>query len=227
MKKKIIYNILVIITLFAPITTYLALSATILRVKVDFYIMVDDIDQMETLEKPEIKTVFIYSENNNPTYVGGAEYIEEVDRYGIGLYTGSVLKVRNGYYKYVETENGFELKEFSPYQIKKEESWKMPLTLIFSFIGMGIVGLIFAGKLKFMRRYMKTSILISLMVGWLFSLFVGLLATQVAEVFLIFGISYAIYLIEHAVYYNLDKDAKKKKEKSDTLKRLEEIMKNF
>ena len=228
MKKKILFRTLSYSVLVLPMFIFLILSATIFNVKVKHFLVVNDESLVDVYEV-EDGELFVTTSEKEVLFVGVISYREDYDSFGFYIGEGDVVKVNNKYFAgFVEESGEMVLQKFSPYKLnKKENGWKIPTTLIFSVVGLVFVGLIFSGKLKFSRRYMKASILISLGIGVGVSALINALVNQIYLVFLISFISFALYLIVEKIYYLTEKEEGKMKKKSETLKYLDDILKHL
>ncbi len=225
-RKKLIFDIIKIITLTFPMITYLILSATILNIEVDHFVGVENIEVIKVVKRED--SAFVYSLDNEVEYEGTIIYDKEYEAFGVLLKPEEIVKINNKFYSYTYQDNGsLEYEELNPYKLKQKTSWALPMGIFFSLIGLlFVIGLI-SGKLKFSRRYRELSLLITLGVTTLMLYFINLFIHSLFYVFLIAFISYGLYYIEHVIYLNLDKDAKKEAKKNDTILKLDSIIRNL
>ena len=89
--KKIIYKVLTIITLVAPVSIYLFLSATLFNIRVDHKVEIEKNAEVDVYINSD--RIFVYKFDNKITFYGRTQYHPSVRYYGIFLFEGDTIQV--------------------------------------------------------------------------------------------------------------------------------------
>lgn len=215
-KKKIISNLVYLLTLLLPTSIFLIVSATILHIKPDFYI--DNVETFETLYLEN--EAFLYSHDVEVEYIGKVSYNADLDTFGVLLREKELVKVKNKYYEYKEGE----VVEISVFKLEKKESWKIPIPIFISAFAVVVGVLVIIGKMGWVKKVPRIATLLSLVLatGVLFA--IDLIASNMAWVFLTLTVSWAMYLIEYTFVRLSLSSEEKRKEKDNVLGQLRDLL---
>lgn len=206
-------------TIVLPLIFYLISMATFLNADIHFYIH----------GNVEIEGNAIYAVDESAAFYGNVVYMSEYDAYGIRVPEGMNVVVNDKYYSYqmnVETKET-ELMEMSVWQIKKQESWKLPFSIVISMVGLVIIGAMMFRKSRISKKNRVLGIFISLGVGTFFLYLINLVVANLFYVFLIAFISWGVFMAEYYYWYFKDGEHNRKKTLSNTEKMLDGILKEL
>jgi hypothetical protein len=207
-KSKLIYKIITIVTLVAPMTIYLFLSATLFNVNAD--ITVKNLSVSDLIVEGD----FIYTNNENVAYDGVTVYNE--GQYGFFVDEDTIIKTDEGYYNY-------KLEELNATELRKETSYKLPMAFLVSVFGVGIVVLVINRKMQWYKDYPRLFVLISLVMGWVVLMLLNVIVSNLLTVFAVATLSWAIYCIEYMVRQGMLDETDAKKADSKLLATLKEL----
>ena len=208
MKSKTIYKIITTITLIAPVSIYLFLSATLFNIDADITI------KNAVVSDLIVDGSFIYTNNENVVYNGSIA--SQDNHYGFYVDEDTIIKTDDGYFNY-------ELEEISALTIRKEMSYRLPIAFIVSAFGIGIAYLIISKRMQWYKSYPRVSALVGLititLVFWMLDIIIG----NMMYVFLVATLSWAMYCVEYMFNQGLINDKDKAKSDSDLLRTLKEL----
>ena len=212
-KSNLIYRILTIITLGAPLPIYLFLSATLFNINPDYEI--SNITSESVLTEVVDEYTFIYT--NDTTAILNGAVVQYEGEYGFYMDEDDILKLDNGYFNN-------KLEDIKTLEVNKQLGYKLPLTFFISLFGVGIVALIVSGKLEWHKKYPRTAVLISLVTGTVILFILNTFISSILGVFVVATASWAIYCIEYMVHNNQITQTKADKTESDVLAALKEAL---
>ena len=212
-KSNLIYRILTIITLGAPLPIYLFLSATLFNINPDYEI--SNITSESVLVETVDEYTFIYT--NDTTAILNGAVVQYEGEYGFYMDEDDILKLDNGYFNN-------KLEDIKTLEVNKQLSYKLPLTFFISLFGVGIVALIISGKLQWHKKYPRTAVLIALTTGTVILLILDTFIGSILNVFLVATASWAVYCLEYMVHENQLTQAQADKSESDVLTALKEAL---
>lgn len=212
-KSKLIYKILTIITLGAPLPIYLFLSATLFNIVPDYEIR--NITSESVLVETVDEYTFVYT--NDTTAILHGAVVQYEGEYGFYMDEDDILKLDNGYFN-------SKLEDIKTLEVNKQLSYKLPLTFFISLFGVGIVALIVSGKLQWHKKYPRTAVLIALTTGTVILLILDTFISSILGVFVVATASWAVYCLEYMVHENQLTQAQADKSESDVLTALKEAL---
>ena len=215
-KSRLLYKIITIITLGVPLPLYLFLSATLFNIVPDYEFKNITSESVLTLDTEEY--TFVYT-NDTEAILNGA-VVQYNGEYGFYMDEDDILKLDDGYYN-------SNLEDIKRLEIKKQTSYKLPLTFFISAFGVGIVALIVSGKLEWHKKYPRAAVLIALATGTAILYFLNTFIASILSVFLIATASWALYYLEYLVQQNKISQEKATKSESDVLSALKEALKQY
>lgn len=213
-KSKFLYKLITIITLGAPLPIYLFLSATLFNINPDYEIR--NIEHSEVLTLTVDEYTLIYS--NAPDAVYNGVVVNHDGVYGFYMDEDDILKLDDGYFNR-------ELENIKVTEIKKQLSYKLPLTFIISLFGVGIVAAIVSKKMEWYKKYPRTATLISLVTVTALLFVLNTFISNILNVFMIASASWAVYCIEYMVNNNHISQTTATKTESDVISALKEALK--
>lgn len=195
--KKIIYKVLTIITLVAPISIYLFLSATLFNIRVDHKVEIEKNAEVDVYINSD--RVFIYKFDNKITFYGRTQYHPSVRYYGIFLFEGDTIQVNKEIFVVEANEERTELvlNEISKFALNQKEGVSLPIAFILSGLGVLIVSLVVGGKMQWFKKRRRLGVFISLGVGTLVLYLINMVVANLFMVFLIALVSWGVYCIEY------------------------------
>lgn len=211
MKSKLLYKIITIVTLVAPMALYLFLSATLFNIKPD--ITVENLGVSDLV----IEDDFVYTNNVEVVYNGSIVYYE--GNYGFFVDEDTIIKTDDGYYGITDGN----LEEFNATELRKETSYKLPMAFLVSVFGVGIVILVINRKMQWYKDYPRLFVLISLVMGTLTLLLIDVIVSNLLFVFLVATVSWAMYCVEYLVRQGVIDEKDSKKADSKLLQTLKEL----
>lgn len=195
--KQILYKILTIVTIVAPVSIYLFLSATLFNIRVDHKVEIEKNAEVDIVTHSD--RLFIYKYDNNITFYGTTKYDPTVRYYGIYLYQGETIQVNKDILvvEVNETQDGLILNEISKFALNKKESVSLPIAFVISGLGVLIVALVVGGKMKWFKKRKRLGVFISLGLGTLVLYLINMVVSNLFTVFLIALISWGVYCVEY------------------------------
>lgn len=213
-RQTIIYNIVTFLTVALPIPIYLIVMACVFSIEPDVTI------------KPYSDTINVIEVAADNYFIYGGEKTEFASGYIIyheghfgALVTTSdvIIKIDRDYVNIQKTEDGtISLIEYKNQLFQKQLTYKFPIAIIISLIGVGIVALILTKKMGIVKKRPRTAALISLSVGTLILIVIDVIVGSLLGVFVVATAAWAAYCIEYAVY-NKDKLFKKSNDTNNEL----------
>lgn len=194
MKKKslTVYNIISSLTLILPITVYLILMATIFKIQPDM-VMSAEFDNV-IIEEYE-NNYLIYSDLDT-TFKGG-NVIYHNDMIKAVISKKDIVKLDNGFYQI--NDKGV-LADVSKKEVENTKASYITFTVVVGFVASLIVILIIKGKMEWHKKYKRTAVLISLVLGTVILYVMDLIVGHFFWVFLVFTLSWIAYMIEYGFY---------------------------
>lgn len=198
MKKKTLFNLLAIATLTLPLTVYTFLMATFFRIKPDATVH-GKIVETETIEVEE--KYYIIALEDYVTFDGQVEKVG--DTWGLRFHLEDIVKYKDGFFRYTQKE-GEELKwhDVSRLTFEKELSYKIPLSIIITAVGVLIVALIVSKKMEWHKKKPRLAVLLALITGTMVLLGLNAIISNLLWVFVIATLSWGLYYIEYLIYEN-------------------------
>lgn len=194
MKKKslTVYNIISSLTLILPITVYLILMATIFKIQPDM-VMSAEFDNV-IIEEYE-NNYLIYSDLDT-TFKGG-NVIYHNDMIKAVISKKDIVKLDNGFYQI--NDKGV-LADVSKKEVENTKASYITFTVVVGLVASLIVILIIKGKMEWHKKYKRTAVLISLVLGTVILYVMDLIVGHFFWVFLVFTLSWIAYMIEYGFY---------------------------
>lgn len=194
MKKKslTVYNIISSLTLILPITVYLILMATIFKIQPDM-VMSAEFDNV-IIEEYE-NNYLIYSDLDT-TFKGG-NVIYHNDMIKAVISKKDIVKLDNGFYQI--NDKGV-LADVSKKEVENTRASYITFTVVVGLVASLIVILIIKGKMEWHKKYKRTAVLISLVLGTVILYVMDLIVGHFFWVFLVFTLSWIAYMIEYGFY---------------------------
>lgn len=218
MKSKVIYKLISTLTLILPLPIYLILSATIFNIKADYVIQNVEIADLSVFTKDD--EYFITSNNKDAIYYGTMSYDNDLDSYVLVIEDGDIIKVGKGYYSYsIEKAELIDVRKF---EIEKQQSYKIPLSVFISLGAVLIVILVIQKKMDVYKKYPRTATFVALLTGTIVLFIMNTIVSSILNVFLIATTSWGAYCLEYIVYSSSVKtktDAKKENDIIGALKK--------
>lgn len=223
-KKTIIHRLIYSLTIFIPSLTYIILSATMFSIKADYILTNAENMEIEYLERE----AFLYSSDNSITFNGKISYNEDLGVYGVYIGENEIVKV-DKYYMGLrfdeEIEDKFELVDIKLFEIEKKESISIPIIVYISLFGGVIIFFIVSGKMRLVRKYPRIATLVSLIVGTSILFVLDLIISNLLGIFIVFTISWFVYVLEHAFINGNISLSDKDKERDKLLDTLNDLIK--
>lgn len=214
-KANLIYKIITAITLILPTSLYLFLSATIFNIIPDYIVYDTPIEDMVIVND------FIYTTDTTVSYDGVVVYNADLDTYGINVTSDDIIKIGHNYYSLQDNA----LTDIKKFEVQKQVSYKIPITVFISALGVGIVLMVVNRKMEWYKKYPRTSVLISLLVGTIVLYIMNMVVANILNVFLVATVSWAIYCIEYNVKQGKLNSATAEKESNDLIDTLRKALK--
>ena len=209
-KKKLIYKIISAITILVPLPLYLFLMATLFNITPD-YIIYTEIENVEVLEHKG-ENYFLTTKN-----IDG--------KYGIIIDEEDIIKIGGNYYSYVTNEeNVRELTDIKKFEVKKQQSYKIPLSFFISLFAVLVVVLIIQGKMQWHKKHPRLAALVALLTGTVILFILNSIIGNILGVFVVATASWAVYCLEYSVYQNTLDEKDKANKESEILRALREMI---
>ena len=213
-------KIVKLLTLVIPLPVYLFLMATLFSITPD-YIINTEIERVSVSAYEE--DYFIYTDDLEASMSGLIVYNAELEVYGIVIEEEDIIKIDKDYYSYTLNEDGIrELVDIKKFAIQQEQSYKIPVSVFISLIGVLIVVLIVTKKLKWHEDHPKGAVFIALftttVILWILNTIIG----GILGVFTVATISWGLYLLEDMIEKGALSNKEAEKVESDLLKALKE-----
>jgi len=218
-KANLIYKIITMITLIAPLPVYMFLSATLFNIIPDYTI--NNVDASEVIVVELDEYTFIYTDSAEAIYDGVV--VQNEGNYGFYVDEEDIIKIDKEFYSYNIEENA--LIDVEKFEMQKQTSYKIPITVFITAIGVGIVFLIVQRKMEWYKKYPRISVLIALALGTAILYVLNTIIGNILNVFLIATIEWAVYLLEYMTKNNLISGTVAKKEENDILSQLNKALK--
>lgn len=190
MKKKW-YNLLVILTLTAPMTIYLFLMATIFRITPDAYVY-GEITQVEV-----IKDEFLYAKPLTQDVSFNGEVVLHEGAMALKFTEDDIIKFKDGYFRYQE-----EWVDIKVFAFNQELSYKLPLTFIIATIGVLFVALIVSNKMQWQKKKPRLATFIALLLTTALLAVLNFIIGSLLGVFVVATASFGLYCIEYLIQQN-------------------------
>lgn len=218
MKKKLIYKIISGLTLVLPLSVYLIIMATVFRISHHARIYANH-NEVTLVERMHSQYILV-DESIEEFSARGQYYNGEVL---ISIAENEIFLFNDGYFTLINDKwaDADEAKQ------KEDTSWKIPFTVFVSLGGIVIVGLVISGKMEFHKKFPRVATLISLILGTLILSGISAIVKNLADVFLIATLSWAVYMIEHAIYKGVVSGEKVKEIKSVLDNELDDALKGL
>jgi hypothetical protein len=213
-------KIIKLVTLIVPLPVYLFLMATLFSITPD-YIINTEIERVSVVDYDE--AYFIYTDDLEASLSGLMIYNAELQVYGIVIDEEDIIKIDGNYYSYIlNNQNVRELVNIQKFAIQKQQSYKIPVSVFLSLIGILMVVLIVTKKLKWHEDHPKGAVFIALFSATVVLYIVNTIIGGILGVFIVATISWGLYLIEDMVDKGLLTTKQAEKVESDLLKALKE-----
>jgi len=205
------YKILVALTFFLPISSYLLYSA-INAQTYDYQVYTQENAVIEFYAYDEGFIVLSedaeYSGYLVPYNGSYALYFEDTD----------IIKIERDYFM---VHDG-EFKNLEDIPVPVEQSNNVIIS-ISSIVALGIVMLIIGAKMDILKSHPRASVMVSLIVGTFILWGISSIVSDMLSIFVIATITWASYLIENMVHKGKLNDQEGNKIESDLLKRLKAL----
>lgn len=218
MKSKVIYKLISTLTLVLPLPIYLILSATIFNIKPDYTIQNVEIANLSVFSKDD--EYFIVSDNKDAIFYGTMAYDVDLDTYVLVIEEDDIIKVGRDFYSY-DLEKG-ELIDIKKFELEKQQSYKIPLSVIISLGAVLIVVLVIQKKMDVYKKYPRTATFVALLTGTIVLYIMNTIVGNILNVFMIATTSWGAYCLEYMIYTGTAKsktDAKKENDIIGALKK--------
>lgn len=227
MKKKW-YNLLVGITLTLPMSIYLILVATVFQVKADYFIY-GTIEQVMVVEDD-----FLYAHAlvEDVRFNGNVEWHD--GEYALKFTQDDIVKIDKGFYQY---KTDYEIKKDEPlftgwvnvklFEMKKQQSYKIPLAVVFSLLGVLIAALVISGKMQWQKKKPRLATFLALLTGTLILLVLNTMIGSILGVFGVATASFGLYCIEYLIQNSKITEKDSARAKSELENILQETMRNL
>ena len=209
-KSKLIYRILTIITLGAPLPIYLFLAATLFNINPDYEIRNITSESVTVVDLDEY--TFVYTNDTEAILEGVVVYHD--GKYGFYMNDDDIIQLKDGYFDH-------ELTDIKVFEMKKQLQYTLPLTFFISLFGVGIVFLIVSGKMQWHKKYPRTAVLVALVTGSVILLILNTFIANILNIFLVATASWALYCVEYVMHNNAQVETKPQ---SDILTALKEAL---
>lgn len=206
-KSKLPLNkILTISTVVLPTFVYLIINALFFSVTPDVTFHDVEITDLKVITQQD-DTYFVYAEKVDYSVDGTLVRVLD-DKLGVVIDKETIINIGFKYYNYdlvkTENEDGTTLEEMKFVNVKvellKEKTSKtIPITIIIGMVGVAIASLIVFKKMHYALRYPRVSVLIALSIITGVLYLIDMVVGSLLSVFLVFTISWVIYMIEYAV----------------------------
>lgn len=228
MKKKW-YNLLTSLTLILPMSVYMILMATVFQIKADA-VVGGKTEQVEVLKDDE----FLYAHALADEVTFNGLVVQHEGALALKFSEDDIIKFKNGFFQFKLDYTDKKTPEpidtwvdVKAFEMKKQLSYKLPLSVIFSIVGAAIVALVISKKMQWHRKHPRLATLLALLTGtlllWLINSFVG----SILGVFAVATVSFGIYYIEWLIQQNKVKEQDTEKVKSELTSILEDALRGL
>ena len=218
--KKLIYKITTAITLFVPLPLYLFLMATLFNITPD-YIIYTEIENVEVLEHKGEN--YFLTTKNNASMNGLVGYID--GKYGIIIDEEDIIKIGGNYYSYVlNKEEVRELTDIKKFEVKKQQSYKIPLSFFISLFAVLVVVLIIQGKMNWHKKHPRIAALVALLTGTVILFILNSIIGNILGVFAVATASWAVYCLEYSFNQSTLDEKDKANKESEILRALKGLI---
>lgn len=229
MKPKTIYNLISSLTLILPMGVYMILMATVFQIQADA-VVGGKTEQVEVLKDED----FLYAHPLTEDVTLNGLVVNHEGTAALKFDTEDIIKFKDGYFQFKldyqknKTDEPIDTwVDVKAFEMKKQMSYKIPLSVIFSIIGALMVGMIISKKMQWHRKHPRLATFLALLTGtlllWLINQFIG----SVLGVFAVATLSFGIYYIEWLVYNNKIKEKDAGKAQSDLTKALDDYIRGM
>ncbi len=218
MKKKLIYKIISGLTLVLPLSVYLIVMATVFRISHHARIYANH-NEVTLVER--IGSQYILVDENVGDFSARGQWRD--GEILISIAENEIFLFNDGYFTLINAEWADADKAAA----KENTTWKLPFTVGVIIFGILIVALVISGKMEFHKKFPRVATLISLGLGTLILTGISLIVNNLADVFLIATLSWAVYMIEHAIYKGVVSGEKVKEIKSVLDNELDDALKGL
>lgn len=199
-----------------PMGVYLFISAVIFRITPDVKINA----RLENIRVIQYEDdYFIYS-TEEASYEDGLIILYN-GYIGAVIDSDDIVKIGIRYYSYIEENNMMQLKELK--LIEKETSFRFPIAIFISLLGIVISILVVMKKLDIMKQYPYESALLSLWVLALVFILINFIVDSLTVVFVIAAISFTVFYLEQKFTSGTITKSQLEKRKSELTKQLERL----
>ncbi len=229
MKPKTIYNLISSLTLILPISVYMILMATVFQIKADA-VVGGKVEQVEVLKDDN----FLYAHALTEEVTFNGLVVQHEGVMALRFDTEDIIKFKDGYFQFKLDYTDKKITEpidtwvdVKMFEMKKQMSYKLPLSVIFSIVGALIVAAVISNKMQWHKKHPRLATFLALLTGtvilWLINSFIG----SVLGVFAVATASFGLYYIEWLAYQNKIKEKDSEKAKSELTSILEDALRGL
>lgn len=228
-KGNVIYKVITAITLFVPLPVYLFLMATLFNIKPDYiiYTTIDNVEVIEYIENENTdkeEHLYFLTTKDNATMDGVVEFRD--GRYGIFIEEEDIIKIDKNYYSYALKDDTRQLIDIKKFELKKQQSYKIPISFFISLFGVLVVVLIINGKMQWYNKHPRLAALIALLTGTIVLLILNAIISNILGVFIVATASWAVYCLEYLVYKGMVDERCKEDKENEIIRALKGLLDN-
>lgn len=247
-KNKLLYNLIVSLTLVLPTSITLFISAIWSSPKPDLVVMFETTNEIKKVE--ELKEYFLFAPSENNTDIVIKVANEDVKKLGVYNIDFSNYKkvelidneinaitIKKDYYVQFKVDKFNKVVEFTkennaivPIQvsnINKETGNKLSIAFVSSAVAILVVVLIITKKMMFHKKYPRLATFIALLLGTVILGVINAIIGSMFTVFIVATISWGAYCIEYTYYTNKNKNEISEKKTSSLLSELERTLNDY
>lgn len=226
-KGNVIYKVITAITLFVPLPVYLFLMATLFNIKPDYiiYTTIDNVEVIEYIENENTdkeEHLYFLTTKDNATMDGVVEFRD--GRYGIFIEEEDIIKIDKNYYSYILKDNVRQLVDIKKFELKKQQSYKIPISFLISVFGVLVVVLIINGKMQWRKEHPRLAALITMLTVTVVLYIINVIISNILGVFIVATTSWAVYCLEYLVYKGTIEDREKEQKESEIIRALKGLL---
>lgn len=226
-KGNVIYKVITAITLFVPLPVYLFLMATLFNIKPDYiiYTTIDNVEVIEYIENENTdkeEHLYFLTTKDNATMEGVVEFRD--GRYGIFIEEEDIIKIDKNYYSYILKDNVRQLVDIKKFELKKQQSYKIPISFLISVFGVLVVVLIINGKMQWRKEHPRLAALITMLTVTVVLYIINVIISNILGVFIVATTSWAVYCLEYLVYKGTIEDREKEQKESEIIRALKGLL---
>ncbi len=217
--SKLLEKVIKSLTLILPIPIYLFIMATIYNIHEDVNIQA----QFDTISVIHVEDEhFITSTDENAKYEGVVEIND--GKVGVFIHDNYIIKINKDYYgyKYNEKEDTWALEDIKKFEIRKKQSYNIPLVVFISIAGGLMAAGIISGKMQLYKTKPRLATFIALLTTTVILYIINTFVANILGIFIVITATWGTYSLEYLYFDNKDTGKKQEDKESELIRKLRE-----